>query len=126
MIDLTEKESDHGLPLPAFRRIFWGSMRRLHLIGQIFGRLTVIDDGISKGCRYHYLCRCECGKTSRVLGKNLTNGNSQSCGCVARSMNAERMAKQVRIHGGEKFCPGTGEGSLFELAKYAAAMLFKA
>ena len=83
-----------------------GSMRRLRLIGQIFGRLTVIDDGISKGGRYHYLCRCECGKTSRVLGKNLTNGNSQSCGCVARSMNVERMAKQARIHGGRSSVRG--------------------
>jgi len=74
---------------------------RLHLIGQSFGRLFVVDDGISKGGRYHYLCRCECGKTSRVLGTSLINGKTQSCGCLHAphgAVSADRTEKQRAIH----------------------------
>ena len=28
------------------------------------------------------MCQCECGNTVYVLGYNLTNGNTQSCGCL--------------------------------------------
>lgn len=45
--------------------------------GTVFGRLTV--------ARYAghtlYECRCECGKTTTVFGRDLRSGNTTSCGC---------------------------------------------
>lgn len=28
------------------------------------------------------MCQCDCGNTVYILGYNLTNGNTQSCGCL--------------------------------------------
>ena len=68
---------------------------RLHLKGQKFCRITVIDDGISKEWVLYYLCRCECGKTIRVRSGDLRNGKVKSCGCLRR----EQTIKRSTIHG---------------------------
>ena len=53
-----------------------------NLTGQVFGKLTVLEcAGKPDGRRYHWLCRCECGKEKVVLGTSLTSGNTKSCGC---------------------------------------------
>lgn len=57
------------------------------LEGQKFGKLTVLRrvgtqtqaNGDKKSL---WLCECECGTKVEVIGKNLLNGNTQSCGCV--------------------------------------------
>jgi hypothetical protein len=55
------------------------------LSGQIFGKLTVLErceDKIDLN-EYHsvqFLCRCECGRVTKVLSSNLKSGNTQSCG----------------------------------------------
>lgn len=57
------------------------------LEGMKFGKLTVlyrtgtqIQGNGDKKSYWH--CRCECGTEVDVIGKNLLNGNTQSCGCV--------------------------------------------
>lgn len=57
-------------------------MRKLELVGQVFGRLTVIKqvDGDTQGTRW--LCSCECGETTTVSGKMLMSGNTKACGCL--------------------------------------------
>lgn len=58
------------------------------LSGQRFGRLTVIrregsityPSGQKQTC---FLCRCDCGKETLVTRRNLTSGNTKSCGCLA-------------------------------------------
>ena len=56
--------------------------KAIDLLGQTFGRLTVIarsessDDGKSR-----WLCKCECGNETIVYGKYLQSGKSKSCGC---------------------------------------------
>ena len=57
------------------------------LTGQIFGRLTVLgraeDYFTPKGKRFvQWHCKCECGKNVTVLGMNLREGRSKSCGCL--------------------------------------------
>ena len=55
----------------------------LNLIGERFGRLTVIkkcDYKINKGAVW--LCQCDCGKTKEVSGKSLRSGTCKSCGCL--------------------------------------------
>jgi hypothetical protein len=56
------------------------------LTGQVFGRLTAISyDGMVEN-RAAWVCRCECGQNVVVLGKNLKQGLTQSCGCLHREM----------------------------------------
>ena len=48
------------------------------LIGKRFGKLVVLENlphGLKK-------CQCDCGNTTVVKTYNLTNGNTQSCGCL--------------------------------------------
>lgn len=57
------------------------------LEGKIFGKLKVLKrvgtqvqgNGDQKSL---WLCECECGTKVEVIGKNLLNGNTQSCGCT--------------------------------------------
>lgn len=50
------------------------------LIGQKFGRLTVIENLPNSKKR----CKCDCGNIVDVTTVNLTSGNTQSCGCYQR------------------------------------------
>lgn len=57
------------------------------IIGQKFGRLTVINELEPKkeknGSKSRMaLCRCECGKTKSVRVASLKSGLSKSCGCL--------------------------------------------
>lgn len=58
---------------------------RPDLIGQRFGRLTVIQSaGSTPKGRAQWLCRCDCGNMTTVTTAHLRNGTTVSCGCVAR------------------------------------------
>lgn len=48
------------------------------LIGQRFGKLTVIENIPPESKK----CQCDCGNICFVKTYNLTNGNTQSCGCL--------------------------------------------
>lgn len=53
------------------------------LTGQKFGRLIVIkDSGQRKNRQVVWECKCDCGKTTYVVGQALRNGHTQSCGCL--------------------------------------------
>lgn len=56
--------------------------KKLNLIGQTFGRLTVIEQLPSENRRTFWLCQCECGNIIKVKGKYLSNGDTKSCGCL--------------------------------------------
>jgi len=56
--------------------------KRYELTGQVFGLLTVIAfDSVSKDYTTRWLCRCECGNEKVIVGKNLVNRLTRSCGC---------------------------------------------
>lgn len=67
-----------------------------NLIGKTFGRLTVIEllgrNSISK---IVWLCKCECGNEIFVVGSELKNGHTKSCGCLRKAVTKERKT----IHG---------------------------
>lgn len=71
------------------------------LMGQIFGRLTVIEktDKRGKDRRIIWKCRCECGNEVEVNSKNLIHGNTKSCGCLKKEKD---MANFLDITG-QKF-----------------------
>lgn len=53
-----------------------------NLLGQKFGRLTVVARNGSKGNRALWDCICECGNKITVSGNKLLTKNTLSCGCL--------------------------------------------
>ena len=78
----------------------------MDLIGEKFGKLTVIDKdcikevGKSKSRRQYWLCRCECGKIISVSTGHLKSGHTQSCGCYMKQRIRETLFKDLT---GQKF-----------------------
>lgn len=66
------------------------------MLGKKFGRLTVLKE-LSKRTREHkvYVCMCDCGFSTTVVGSSLRSGNSRSCGCV----KVEKFLKRITTHG---------------------------
>ena len=57
-----------------------------NLIGKKFGRLTVIKRDFSdKWGKAKWICECQCGIKTSVIGQNLRNGNTKSCGCLKKN-----------------------------------------
>ena len=64
---------------------------RLDLIGQQYGRWTILAHAPRKGAkRFLFLCRCACGTERVCQGSALRNGSSQSCGCLQRELTSRR------------------------------------
>ena len=64
--------------------------KRLELIGQTFGRLTVLDfDHVSHDGASYWLCECGCANKTQIVvkGYDLKRGHTQSCGCLRREEN---------------------------------------
>ena len=73
-------------------------MKLIDLIGQQFGKLTVIERTQSKkypggGGAVAYLCVCECGNKKEILAGNLRSGHTTSCGCVQKQARATTHTK---------------------------------
>ena len=52
------------------------------LIGQKFGRLTVVVRDKNIRDKVAYLCKCDCGKEAVVIGSCLQGKRTRSCGCL--------------------------------------------
>ena len=64
------------------------------LVGQRFGNLEVIEfSQRSNSNKLIYKCRCDCGNEIEVIGQNLKNGNTKSCGCYRKQINTVRLTK---------------------------------
>lgn len=70
----------------------------MDLVGEKFGRLTVIGFEGVKDRKSRWKCVCECGLTVVVSGNNLRSGNTKSCGCMKRDA-AAATGKANRRHG---------------------------
>lgn len=53
-----------------------------NLIGQKFGRLTVIERAPNKNKKVYWSCQCDCGTFVKVRADQLTRGVTKSCGCL--------------------------------------------
>lgn len=81
--------------------------------GQKVGKWTVLEldeeetqkhsyfDGTRKRRRVYWKCQCSCEKQTikSILGQNLRNGHSQSCGCQERKKGYERPSSQKDMTG---------------------------
>jgi hypothetical protein len=63
--------------------------KRIDLVGQKFGRLTVLEDVGRRNRKVLWRCLCDCGNIIEVTGSNLQSGNTQSCGCYKRERISE-------------------------------------
>ena len=61
-----------------------------NLIGENFGRLTVISRALNKNKKVYWTCQCECGAIVDVRSDQLTRGVTKSCGCLHRESAAAR------------------------------------
>jgi hypothetical protein len=64
--------------------------RTIDLAGMRFGRLYVLYQAETRHESLHWMCVCDCGKTSVVCSGKLPRGTTQSCGCFHRESIAER------------------------------------
>ena len=64
---------------------------RTNIIGERFGRLTVL----SYSGNSSYLCLCDCGNEVIVDTSNLKNGNTKSCGCLQKEKASEANLKSL-------------------------------
>lgn len=68
------------------------------LTGQRFHRLVVIEKH-GKICGLTaWLCQCDCGKQTVVIGSELTKNHTKSCGCLRREQTIERMTSHGERH----------------------------
>ena len=60
------------------------------LVGQKFGRLTVMSQAESKNHNTFWNCICDCGNTKTVQGTKLVHGTTKSCGCLKSDVTKAR------------------------------------
>jgi hypothetical protein len=70
-------------------------MSRVDLQGKRFGRWQVLAFADIRWKACYWQCVCDCGTLREVSGSTLRRGKSESCGCLAAELAAERKL----IHG---------------------------
>lgn len=71
-------------------------MKKIDLLGQVVGRLTVISAAPAyKDGRSRWVCRCACGTEKTIMATNLMSGRVVSCGCWKN----ERASARLTTHG---------------------------
>lgn len=74
-----------------------GSVKVINEIGNIYGKLTVIERaGSYNNSIATWKCKCDCGRIVEVLGTNLRAGCSKSCGFCIGSKGEEAICKILK------------------------------
>lgn len=67
--------------------------------GERFGRLVALERVSAPGAHsVAWMCRCDCGSTTRVASSSLRSGNATSCGCRQREL-AGAQGRSNATHG---------------------------
>lgn len=65
---------------------------KLDLVGQRFGRLTVLERIGSNGGKYVYWrCKCDCGNIVDIATRSLRSSGTVSCGCNRREKSQKNL-----------------------------------
>lgn len=73
---------------------------RKNLVGQKFGRLTILSlSHRSKSAKYYWKCKCDCGGIKTVQTQSLKAKITRSCGCLEQE-NREKIKNDLT---GKKF-----------------------
>ena len=70
----------------------------IDLVGEKYGRLTVVAFDRVQNKKSYWKCVCDCGLTVIATGNNLRSGNTKSCGCLHREKVTE-VGHKNRKHG---------------------------
>ncbi len=71
-------------------------------IGQKYGRLTIVDIERKQNKRgYMMICKCECGRITKVVYADLFHGKTRSCNCLQRETISE-VGSRVGINNSTK------------------------
>lgn len=62
--------------------------RFIDLTGKKFGKLTTIKRISPVGERVKWLCKCDCGNELEAYATYLSNGDTESCGCLKKEMDS--------------------------------------
>lgn len=96
-----EVQQELGKKLAAKYNSENGKRNKKDLVGQTFGRLTVLEDTgerqkVGNGTNVVWLCQCECGNITRVTGGHLLSGHTTSCGCRKQSIGEEKIERLLQ------------------------------
>ena len=85
-----------------------GCLRKCDLLGQKFGRLTVVKEiGRDKRNNVMWLCKCDCGNEVTTSSNNLSRKHIESCGCLNLENNSKKMKVMLDILKGESWVEDT-------------------
>lgn len=74
-------------------------MPLIDLTGKRFGRLEVIKQGEkTKAGNIRWICKCDCGNETAVLGENLRYGHTKSCGCLHSEVTTKHGGSDSRLY----------------------------
>lgn len=70
------------------------------LKGKKFGRLTVIEKTNKRDSSRSIIwyCKCDCGNETEIAGRNLTSGETNSCGCLIQESGKKLKAYNQKHH----------------------------
>lgn len=78
-------------------------MKRIQVTkGDRFGRLTVVEEAErrsypSGNAVRVFVCKCDCGATSKVVFVHLRSGHTKTCGCANGEKHGKRQTREYRI-----------------------------
>lgn len=76
-----------------------GCLNEYDLIGNTYGRLTVIEkDILNPKTGSYWICKCDCGKIKSIKGYNLVHNIVQSCGCINREISTTHGKSGTRLY----------------------------
>jgi hypothetical protein len=75
-------------------------MKNKIVVGQKFGRLTVLFEAYVRNRAKYWFCLCDCGNTKVIRTGNLKSGTSKSCGCLQKELLSEKKATHKMSHSG--------------------------
>lgn len=75
--------------------------KAVDMTGKQFDRLTVLQRAENAGKEPQWHCLCQCGNRKTVMGQSLKNGNTRSCGCLAREITISRSITHGRTRSPE-------------------------
>ena len=70
------------------------------MIGQKYGRLTVLSKAGTNYNGHIYECLCECGNKKIIEGKSIRNGLTKSCGCIRSEYVSNKNKKHEKVNTG--------------------------
>ena len=79
------------------------------LVGQQFGRLTVLEEFKNEKGKYYCKCLCSCGNEKVISKISLKSGTTRSCGCLQREKASEWAKKAFTHHRLEEKHPQNNE-----------------